>query len=230
MVEAKAATLLYLPAQEPGMGTREAIGVLEVLRQQDALTTGYVRQHVLGALCAGPELMLDTPEYVSFEDSVYAAIFSDSSDAGTSVTPEAALYLEYVLGSAAEDGGLVLTLDPYDGFSEQAYREVRNLLGRRGRKYLAISEYEKSLAPDPARVRSLLDDEWEHRRQTDENVDSNAMRYDDGLDPWMSRSGFEEPEVVVAAEPPVAAPTAYSPAGQLDAAGLWRDGGDEEHN
>ena len=230
MVDANAATFKNLPAQDPGMGAREAIGVLEVLRQQAALTTRYVRQHVLGALCAGPELMLDTPEYVAFEDSVYAALVSDSSDAGTLVSPEAAFYLEHVLGSAAGDGGgLVLTLDPYDGFSEQAYLEVRSLLGREGREYLAISEYERSLTPDLARVRSLVDDEWEHQPRTDERVGSDAMGYDDGFVPWMPHSGLAQPQVVGAEEPPVAAPTAYSPAGRLDAVGLWGDGGDEEH-
>ena len=192
--------------QELKMGAREAVQVLETLGKHDALSSQMVSEYVLPALYAGVGLKLDSLDYIEFENSVYREFDRTGSDGEVSVSNEAVYYLREVLESATGGRfGLVPTSIAYDGFSREAYDEVFQLLGPRGRRYLGISEQHQSLAPDPRRARLLLA-EYEAAEEDAGGPSRASTLYRsgavwDGLevpDPW---DGLESPDVALLAGP-----------------------------
>ena len=219
MFEAKA---YKCACQELKMGAREAVQILETLGKHDALSSQMVSEYVLPALYAGVGLKLDSLDYIEFENSVYREFDRTGSDGEVSVSNEAASYLREVLESVTGGRlGLVPTNLAYDGFSREAYDEVFQLLGPRGRRYLGISEQHQSLAPDPRRARLLLA-EYEAAEEDAGGPAraSTLYRSDavwDGLevpDPW---DGLARPDVGVPPGPGIGyglSPPEFSPPGR----------------
>jgi hypothetical protein len=153
------------------MGAREALMLLSVLQRNGTLTRDHCVRHVLNALYQGPGILYGEPSYENAERAAYADVFRDrrlsriaNADAevqDAAISSEAADYLRHILATAAGDrrGGLPASAGRFDGYSEEAFEEVRELLGRYGSRYLGISGQSESLRPAHGKVLAFAFDE-----------------------------------------------------------------------
>ena len=146
------------------------------------LTRRTVRQYVVQALYAGPDVAEGTPAYDAFERRLYRDIDraerllpeqrAAAGHADRTLDPESTDYLRRVLATAAGDSkrGLSRIPAPFDGFSSRAYHEVYGLLGSGGRSYLGLRGARESLVPSRWMVYARLvdeDDAEAQRRQSE---------------------------------------------------------------
>jgi len=161
------------------MGALEALQFLDVLCKYRPISRRVVAHYVLDSLYAGPELMEGNESYKACEEAVYREVLrarrspeARGKDNREVLSREAADYLRHIL-TAAKGGKRVRHLGfkgQYDGFSEDAYKEVRSLLGQYGHRYLGISGTTDSLMPNPYRVRAFAVDTDTAKRKETERV------------------------------------------------------------
>jgi len=150
------------------MGASEALRFLDVLRKHGLLSRRTVAQYVLEPLYAGPEVKEGTPAYQAIEESVYREVFDEMlgnrlPNKGIPDEPlscETGDYLRRVIATICDrKHGLSRFDGDYNEYSEQAYEEVRRLLGNAGRRYLGISNKSKRLNPSESMITAIIFDE-----------------------------------------------------------------------
>jgi hypothetical protein len=150
------------------MGASEALAFLDVLRKHGLLSRRTVAHYVLGSLYAGPEVREGTPAYQAIEESVCHEAFDEMlgkrrPNSGIDDEPlswETGDYLRRVIATICDrKHGLSHFDGEFNGYSEGAYEEVRDLLGDRGRRYLGISGRSKRLNPSEHMRRVIIFDE-----------------------------------------------------------------------
>jgi hypothetical protein len=123
---------------------------------------------VLGPLYAGPEVREGTPTYQAIEESVYREVFDEmlgnshlnSRLDDEPLSWETGDYLRRVIATICDrKHGLSRFDGDYNEYSEQAYEEVRRLLGNTGRRYLGISGKSKRLNPSERMITAIIFDE-----------------------------------------------------------------------
>lgn len=150
------------------MGASEALSFLDVLRRHGLLSRRTVAQYVLEPLYAGPEIKEGTPAYQAIEESLYREVFDEMlgnrlPNKGIPDEPlscETGDYLRRVIATICDrKHGLSRFDGDYNGYSEEAYEEVRKLLGNTGRRYLGISGKSKRLNPSESMITAIIYDE-----------------------------------------------------------------------
>jgi len=178
------------------MGASEALVFLDVLRKHGLLSRRTVAQYVLESLYAGPEVRQGTPAYQAIEESVYREVFDEMSgnsqpNNGHSDEPlncETGDYLRRVIATIYDrKHGLSRFDGDFKEFSEQAYEEVRKLLGNAGRRYLGISGKSRRLNPSECLITAIIYDE---SGDTDPGT-PNATKKDIVNDPFGRLPGDE---------------------------------------
>jgi hypothetical protein len=159
------------PVQKLLMGAREAVAVLDVLRDHELLNERTGRRYVVEALYRGTEVREGTAAYDELMQSVYGEVFRSQARTGghgatapqeEALRSETADYLRQVISAATgARAGVSGVNGPFDGFSREAYDEVSEMLGRHGRRYLGASGRFESLMPGRSRVSAMLQDEAE---------------------------------------------------------------------
>jgi hypothetical protein len=156
------------------MGAKEALHLLDVLRKDGLLSRQNAAQYILHTLYGGSDMREGTQDYDALEESFYRKVFTrmlgkepETDDAGQDkLSPEAGDYLRRVIASICDrKHGLSRFDGPYNGYSMEAYQEVRSLLGSRGIRYLGISDLFKTLDPSPSRISEILRDDDEPTQQ-----------------------------------------------------------------
>jgi hypothetical protein len=156
------------------MGAEEALEMLDTLRSYDALTMRTARLYVMKPVYRHREFLEGSDAYRELQGRVsrYLRRLSVSRGSGGDLDPgdeplseEAADYLKEVL-VAASGRRCDLAEKPYNGYSEEAYREVRSVLGDLGLRWLGISPESSQLLPDTERVLTML------------QIDSMTARYE----------------------------------------------------
>jgi hypothetical protein len=159
------------PVQKLIMGAREAVVVLDMLRDHGLLSERTARRYVLEALYRGTEVREGTAVYDELMQPVYGEVFRSQGRIGgrgatapqeEALRSETADYLRQVISAATgARAGVSGVNGPFDGFSREAYDEVSEMLGRHGRRYLGASGRFESLMPGRSRVSAMLQDEAE---------------------------------------------------------------------
>lgn len=163
---------IYIPeCQISIMGAPEALQFLDVLYKHRLLSRRTVAQYVVDTLLAGKESREGTPGYAVFEESVYGEIFDEMlgnrMQAGDdpneeAVSNEAYFYLRKIIETSVDGMHRLSTLDPpYNGFSREAYNEVRDLLGSTGRRYLGIKAYRDRISMGKNMVHAIIIEDGE---------------------------------------------------------------------
>jgi len=167
------------------MGAKESLEFFNLLHNHRLLTRETVKKYVMEALYKGREVRKGTLAYESLRDSVEAEI-TNPQRLEREIEPEAAEYLWRILSTAASDTLLFPPGEQYDGFTHRAYREVRDLLGKYGRRYLGISGPFESLKPHSRRVRAMRWDEL-----NSESEESRPATYEEN--PFLSNPFLDNP-------------------------------------
>lgn len=152
------------------MGAPAALTLLDALQRHGLLSRRTVAQYVMPALYGCRETRVGTTGYMEIEQPLFREVVdemrgsrprADADPSEEAVSNEAAMYLRGILEIATGDRrhGMICLGMRYDGFSRDAYEQVRRLLGRTGMRYLGIADRYESLEPSKSMVSAIVQDE-----------------------------------------------------------------------
>ena len=148
------------------MGAQEAADFMEVLQNHGALSRRTVALYVMPALTGGSDVREGTEAYGELDLSLgrELSVQTAAMRSRRGIAPdeplsgEAAVYLRSLIdcvrrgNSRRLDPGL-----PFNGFSREAYGEVRGAIGTEGMRYLGIDGRSDTLNPARRRMREIRD-------------------------------------------------------------------------
>jgi len=120
------------------MGSGEATVLFNYLRSRGALTARTARDYVLRALYDS-DLMVSTDPFIDLRLRVEGEVMYGTTTDEQPLSDEAADYLRGLLGTISGRGPGLDEGSAYDGFSPEAYEELREVLGEDGLERLSIS-------------------------------------------------------------------------------------------
>jgi len=190
------------------MGATEALRFIDVLYKHRLLSRRTIAQYVVDTLLMGKESREGSPGYNEMEERIYAEVFDEmlgrrahavDDPSEEAVSPESYFHLRQIIETAVDGRHrLSITDPPWNGFSERAYGEVGNLLGRVGRRYLGLREYRDRMSMDRAMIRAIViedgedapDDRFDQIRGP-ESILQDMARIADDMKQAESRMNYE---------------------------------------